>query len=101
MIKSLYTLHAVVKIRPRRPSHIISLQILHTEGKVAQAEIALGARPIDGQANDELIRLLSNVCNVRKSDVDITTGVSSKNKILTIQAFHDPFAALQMITKEN
>lgn len=47
-------------------------------------KIKLTAAPVDGAANDSLIKLLSNYFDKPKSKIKIATGATSKNKIIEI-----------------
>lgn len=47
-------------------------------------KIAVSAPPVDGRANQELIRLLSKICRVPKSSFEITSGQTDRNKTLFI-----------------
>ncbi len=47
-------------------------------------EVALTAPPADGAANSELIKLLARVLEVRRGDVSIMIGASSRNKVLEV-----------------
>lgn len=47
-------------------------------------KIRLAAPPIDGKANDTLIRFLSDVLDVAPSYIEILKGHSSKTKILSV-----------------
>jgi uncharacterized protein (TIGR00251 family) len=47
-------------------------------------KIRLKALPVDGAANEELVKFLSKLFNVPKTDVKITFGFTSKNKIVSI-----------------
>ena len=50
-----------------------------------QLKIALAAPPEKGKANKELIRLLAQTLGLRKADVALTSGATSRNKIVEIQ----------------
>jgi uncharacterized protein (TIGR00251 family) len=50
-----------------------------------ELEVALQAPPVDGAANAELVALLSKILGVRKSDVEILRGESSRVKLLLVQ----------------
>ncbi|MFW6357882.1 MAG: DUF167 domain-containing protein [Chroococcales cyanobacterium] len=59
--------------------------------KIEQAEdgtliIRLKSPPVDGKANKELIQLLAKRFSVAKSQVQIKSGLSSKNKLIEIDA---------------
>lgn len=47
-------------------------------------KIRLQSPPVDGAANDELIRLLSKKLGVRRNDVELIGGVSSRRKRIRI-----------------
>ena len=47
-------------------------------------EIALAAPPVDGQANKELIRLLSKRFRLPKTAVKIVSGESSRDKVVSL-----------------
>jgi len=49
-------------------------------------KIRLQAQPIEGKANEALIRFLANKLDVPKSAVTITHGHTSKRKIIEITA---------------
>lgn len=46
--------------------------------------VKLKSPPLDGKANEELITLIAQECNVKKSQVTIKSGLSSQNKIIEI-----------------
>ena len=47
-------------------------------------KIRITAPPVEGRANEECIRFLSSLLNVKKSDVAIAAGQKSKNKRVTV-----------------
>lgn len=47
-------------------------------------EVALAAPPVDGAANDELVRTLARVIGVGRSSVQIVAGERSRTKLLAI-----------------
>ncbi|TKC95171.1 DUF167 domain-containing protein [Polyangium fumosum] len=47
-------------------------------------DVALTAPPAEGAANEELRKLLSRVLEVRRADVNILVGASSRSKLLEI-----------------
>jgi uncharacterized protein (TIGR00251 family) len=47
-------------------------------------EIALAAPPVDGEANAELIRTLSQALGCGKSAIEIVTGAASRSKLVAI-----------------
>jgi uncharacterized protein (TIGR00251 family) len=60
-------------------------------------KIRLAAPPVDGKANEELVKFLSKLLKVPKSDIAIVSGISAKRKLLDIDgieqsAINDLFA---------
>jgi uncharacterized protein (TIGR00251 family) len=47
-------------------------------------KVKLKAPPVDGAANDELIRLLANEFGVARSDIEIVSGHTSKTKRIRV-----------------
>lgn len=47
-------------------------------------KIRLAAPPVDGKANETLIRFLSDVLDLAPSEIDIIKGQTSKTKILDV-----------------
>jgi hypothetical protein len=48
-------------------------------------KVKLTAAPVDGEANKELIKLLSKEWGVPKSNINIIKGLTSRNKIVGIE----------------
>jgi uncharacterized protein (TIGR00251 family) len=47
-------------------------------------DVRLRARPVEGQANERLIALLSERLGLRKRDVTVLSGVRSRQKVVRI-----------------
>ena len=47
-------------------------------------KIRIAAPPVDGAANDELVRFLSNIFAVSRRDVRILAGETSRSKLVEI-----------------
>ena len=47
-------------------------------------KVRIASAPVDGAANAELIRLLAKHCGVAKSDIEVVSGETSKNKRIRI-----------------
>ena len=47
-------------------------------------EVTLAAPPLDGRANEELIRLLAKVLGLRKKDLEIASGEGARIKIVHV-----------------
>lgn len=54
------------------------------EADLPQLRVYITAVPVDGKANKELIRLLSEVLNVSKSKINIIKGEKNKDKIIEV-----------------
>jgi uncharacterized protein (TIGR00251 family) len=48
-------------------------------------KVKLTAPPVEGEANDQLIEVLSEATGVRKSSIRIVRGLSSKRKVVEIK----------------
>jgi uncharacterized protein (TIGR00251 family) len=46
--------------------------------------VKLSASPVDGAANDELVKLLADLLDVSKSHVRIVSGASSRTKLIEV-----------------
>lgn len=68
-----------VRVRPRASRSALAGEI---DGALG---IRLAAPPVDGAANEELIRLLSSVFSVPRSRISIISGLSSRNKVVRIE----------------
>lgn len=47
-------------------------------------EIALAAPPVDGAANEELLRFLARVLGVPKRDLELVRGNASREKLVAV-----------------
>ncbi len=52
------------------------------EGQTLKVRIA--APPIEGRANEELVRLMSELCDCAPSQIEILKGLGSKQKTLDV-----------------
>ncbi len=48
-------------------------------------KVRLAAPPVDGEANEELIRLMSRLFNVSRSQIVIRSGQTSRNKLIVVE----------------
>ena len=53
-------------------------------------EVRLTKAPIKGEANKELLEVLSNFLGVPKSYIDIVKGARSKYKIINVKLYEQP-----------
>ena len=49
-------------------------------------KIKIKAPPVDGAANEEVIRFLAEYCEVSKKSVHLLHGETSRNKLIEIEA---------------
>ncbi|MBD2667320.1 hypothetical protein B6N60_02350 [Richelia sinica FACHB-800] len=68
-----------VKVKPNSKQQKI------TEQEDGSLIVHLKSPPVDGKANEELIKLLAEKFNVPKSAIRIKTGVSSRQKLIEIE----------------
>ncbi len=68
-----------VKITPCSSKNEIAEEM--SDGTI---KIKLKAPPVDGEANAELIKFLSKEWKIPKSNIEIKSGKTSKNKVLII-----------------
>ncbi|GJQ08228.1 hypothetical protein GpartN1_g19.t1 [Galdieria partita] len=74
-------LQVLVKPGSKRPG------LLQTTGE--QVILHVGARPKQGEANEELIERLAQLLHLRKSDISIESGGKGKKKIVSIKRVID------------
>lgn len=67
-----------VRVQPRASQTAITGEL---EGAL---KIRLAAPPVDGAANEELIRWLAKFFEVTRRDVEILSGETSKQKIIRV-----------------
>jgi hypothetical protein len=67
-----------VKVKPNSKQQSIKEE---TDGSFT---VNLKSPPVDGKANDELIRVLAEKFNVPKSKIRIKSGLSSRQKLIEI-----------------
>ena len=67
-----------VKVIPNAKRNIIS-----PEGQ--RYKIHLNAPAVDGKANEALIKFLAEHYQVRKNQIEITKGLKSRHKIISIR----------------
>jgi uncharacterized protein (TIGR00251 family) len=68
-----------VRIQPRASKNGI---VLMEDGGL---KIRLTAPPVDGAANEALVRFLADTFGITKAQVEIISGHTSKNKIVRIE----------------
>ncbi|MBE9220394.1 DUF167 domain-containing protein [Dolichospermum flos-aquae] len=68
----------IVKVKPNSQQQKIE------ELADGSLNVHLKSPPIEGKANEELIKLLAKKFDVPKSSITIKSGVTSRNKLITI-----------------
>jgi len=71
-------MHKKVKVKPNSKQQKIEEQ---PDGSLT---VHLKSPPVDGKANEELIKLLSEKFDVAKSHIRIKSGLSSRQKLVEI-----------------
>lgn len=72
-----------VRLSPRASRNSLEGIVAGADGRVAAA-IRLNAPPVDGAANEALIRFVAEALAVPKSSVTIRSGHTSRQKLLVI-----------------
>ena len=67
-----------MRVQPRAPKSGVAGEV---DGVL---KIRLAAPPVEGQANEELIRLLAELFDTPRRRVAILSGQTSKNKIVSV-----------------
>jgi uncharacterized protein len=71
---------AILKIKVKPNSHKQNIQ----EEPDGSLIISLKSPPVDGKANEELIKLLAQKFDIPKSQITIKSGSSSRNKLIEL-----------------
>ena len=77
-------LHLFLKIQPNASKDEFAEVI--NDVNVDRIKIRITTPPVDGKANKHLIKFLSKVFKVAKSNISIKNGETSRNKHLIIQS---------------
>ncbi|MCI0661303.1 MAG: DUF167 domain-containing protein [Acidobacteria bacterium] len=48
-------------------------------------KVRLASPPVDGEANDELVRVLAKLFDVSRAQIEIISGQTSKNKLVWVK----------------
>jgi len=67
-----------VRVQPRASKSGVAGEI---DGAL---KVRLAAPPVDGAANEELIRLLAKLFNVPRQQITLVSGQTSKNKLVRV-----------------
>lgn len=69
----------VVRVVPRASKN----QVVGLEGE--QVKIRLTAPPVEGKANDALVKFLASLLSVPRSSIEILAGQTSKTKTIAVR----------------
>lgn len=69
-----------IKVLPRSAKN----EIVNGDSKDGLIKVKLTASPVDGEANEALIKFLSDFWDLPKSNIKIIKGKTSRNKIIEI-----------------
>jgi uncharacterized protein (TIGR00251 family) len=72
-----------LRIRVRVKPRAARSRVLSAAGDVV--EVAVAAPPVDGEANEELVRLLASVLGIARRNVEIVSGVHGRTKLLRVR----------------
>ncbi|MBE9531330.1 MAG: YggU family protein [Proteobacteria bacterium] len=89
-------LYILVRVQPKARKNELSL----TENKEA-LKVKLKSPPVDGEANKELVKLLSKSLKIKKSSITITSGKKSRDKRVKLEGVEprEIEAALQQLAE--
>ncbi|MDQ3011662.1 MAG: DUF167 domain-containing protein [Acidobacteriota bacterium] len=74
-----YAITFAVRVQPRASRSEVADEL---DGAL---KLRLAAPPVDGEANEELIRFLARLFDVSRRQVSILSGLTSKNKLIRIE----------------
>ncbi|MGD0674535.1 MAG: DUF167 domain-containing protein [Polyangiaceae bacterium] len=68
----------VVRAKPRAKTSVL------TRAEGLAVDVSLAAAPIDGAANEELVRVLGKALSVPKRAIRFVSGETSRNKVVAV-----------------
>lgn len=71
-------LHLFVRVQPKASSDAFA------EVQEARIKVRITAPPIDGKANEHLVKFIAKACGVAKSQVKIKNGETGRNKHICV-----------------
>lgn len=77
-----------VRLQPGAAADRIDGWTTDAEGRPV-LKVRVRARPIEGEANDALIRLLAKSLGVPKSSISVVRGGQSRSKMIVVQGLDD------------
>ena len=59
-------------------------------------KVAVAAPPVDGRANDAVVELVSELLDVRRSQVSVVRGASARSKVVEVEGLGDEAAETRL-----
>jgi len=80
----------MLRVKEEQATIVVQVQANASENRVARFEggvcyLRIAAPPVKGKANQELIKFLSDILGVRKSNLTIEKGLTSKRKVVAVK----------------
>lgn len=85
-----------VRLQPGAAADRIDGWATDDEGRPV-LKVRVRARPIEGDANDALIRLLAKSLGVPKSSISVGRGGQSRSKMIVVQGLDDEELRLRLV----
>jgi uncharacterized protein len=85
-----------VRLQPGAAADRIDGWTIDAEGRPV-LKVRVRARPIEGEANDALIRLLAKSLGVPKSSISVGRGGQSRSKMIVVQGLDDETLRLRLV----
>lgn len=68
-------------------------------------DIQIAARPVDGEANSELVRFIAEILCIKKTEINLVKGLKSREKTLSIMknnlTVENVLEKLKLLSKKN
>lgn len=71
-------LHLFVRVQPKASSDAFA------ELQEERIKVRITAPPVDGKANEHLVKFIAKACGVAKSQVEIKSGETGRNKHICV-----------------
>ncbi|HAK58788.1 MAG TPA: YggU family protein [Nitrospiraceae bacterium] len=84
-----------IRIQPRAAKN----EVVRMEG--GAIKIRLTAPPVEGAANEALVKFLSGAFNRPRADIAIVSGMKSRSKVVRIEGISDEDVEKLLKTKEE
>lgn len=86
-----------IKVTPKSAKN----QVLHTDEADTELKLKVTAAPEDSQANAAVVKLLSKVLGIAKSQVNIHRGEQSRHKIISVNGIESPQMLIEALAKAS